>query len=215
MTSECRTDDSRRAPRTSLYLAAALYCDGSPTPVRIRNISETGVLVEGAVVPVEGSMVQLIRGQMIAHGLVAWAEAGRCGLKFCGKIDVQRWSAITTNYEQQRVDEVVRLVKAGVVPLPVATLGDSGGAVEAADGHPALAADLQRVCQLLDKLGDELAGDADTVTRHGQNLQGLDISMQLVAALSSILAEGSDCASAGVKLETLRKSADQVLRQTA
>ena len=112
--------DARAGARSSLYLGAALYCDGSSTPARIRNMSAEGALVEAAVLPEIGALVQLVRGTLIVHGLVIWCAEGRCGLKFSGAVVVQQWRTAPANAEQHRVDEVVSLVKAGAVPLPVA-----------------------------------------------------------------------------------------------
>src|SRR5579885_2200883 len=86
-----RGSDARAEQRASLYLAAALYCDGSSSLVKIRNISPTGALVEGPLIPAPGSLVQLVRGQLIVHGLVAWSADARCGLKFSGTVEVQKW----------------------------------------------------------------------------------------------------------------------------
>lgn len=208
---QTRATDSRAAPRTSIYLAAVLYCDGFPLSVRIRNLSETGALLDGAVIPNPGALVQLIRGELIVHGLVAWSSEGRFGLKFSGGIDVKRWQAATSNSEQQRVDEVVRLVKAGAVPLRVGSLSESS--LETAAACPELACDLKRVAQLLDELGEELAGNPDTVERHGLALQSLDISVQLLTAIEALISENPAPADAPVKLEGLRRSADQALRR--
>ena len=58
----------------STYLAATLYCDGACSAVRIRNIAATGALVEGGPEPSGGTLVQLVRGELIVHGLVAWSS---------------------------------------------------------------------------------------------------------------------------------------------
>jgi hypothetical protein len=204
--------DARGAARASLYIAAALYCDGSPSPVKIRNISATGALVEGAVIPSVGALVQLVRGGLIVHGLVAWCVDGRCGLKFSGCVDVQQWRAVPSNSEQQRVDEVVRLVKAGAVPLPVPPLSqlspEAGN-----DSGAELSGDLQRASELLDNLGAVLAGDPDIVTRHGAAMQNLDIAMQVIAAVQAIIAGHCDFEIDGAKLQGLRRSADQALQR--
>jgi len=207
-----RGDDARSAQRESLYLAAALYCDGSPVPVKIRNMSASGALVEGVVLPGVGALVQLIRGALIVHALVAWTAEARCGLKFSGVVDVQQWRAVPTNTEQQRVDEVVRLVKAGVVPLPVPPLAHVGGHKNSEPG-PELSGDLRRASELLDDLGAALATDSDVVMRHGAALQNLDIAMQVIAAVETIIAGGSDPNNDGLKLLALRTSADQALQR--
>lgn len=199
--------DARGEARSSLYLAAALYCDGSASPVKIRNLSPAGALLEGASLPGNGSLVQLVRGALIVHGLVAWCSAGRCGLKFSGIVDVQCWRANPAHSEQQRVDEVVRLLKAGAVPLPVPPLAppdETAGVAEGAD-------DLRRARQLLDQLGEALGVDSDVVRRHGLVLQNLDLAMQMIDAVAAGLAsETGEFVPTGS-----RKSADQALKRGA
>lgn len=205
--------DARGATRASLYLAASLYCDGLASPVKIRNISSTGALVEGAAMPSTGSLVQLVRGNSIVHSLVAWTADGKCGLKFSGSVDVREWIAAPSNTEQQRVDEVVRLVKAGAVPLPVPQLDDPGSpSVE--PGRPQdISADLRRACELLSNLGSALANDLDIVRRHGSALQNLDIAMQVITVVEAIASGDHDTSFDETKLLALRKSADQALKQ--
>ena len=203
---ECRDVDARAAARSSIYLAAALYCDGASSSVRIRNISATGALVEGAAIPGSGALVQLVRGGLIVHALVAWSADGRCGLKFSGSVDPQAWRAAPTNTEQQRVDQVVRLVKAGAVPLPVPPLAQPS---ESSDFGQDLSEDLRSVSELLNRLGEVLAGDIDVVTRHGTSLQHLDIALQVIGAVNAIIG-GKD--SDSTKLVALRRSTEQALR---
>ena len=151
--------------------------------------------------------MQLIRGSLIVHGLVVWSEETRCGLKFSGRIDVDQWRAAQSNAEQERVDEVVRLVKAGVVPLPVPPLD---GQDEDPSGDQSLSGDLSRASELLKNLGEALAGDADVVGRHGGVLQNLDIAMQVIAAVNAALSD--ECDADGAHLSGLRRSADQAIR---
>ena len=209
---EFRTADARSAPRSSIYLAATLYCDGSAFPVKIRNISATGAFVEGGSVPPAGSLVQLVRGGLIVHGLVAWSAEGRCGIKLSGSVDVHLWRAVPTNAEQQRVDEVVRLVKAGAVPLPIPPLAHADEGNEPDDPVTHVSGDLRRVSDLLESLGTVLSGDLEVVTRHGTELQNLDIAMQILAAVDSLISGNANLESDPMKLAALRRSADQALK---
>lgn len=208
-----REAEARTANRSSIYLAAALYCDGSSSPVKIRNISETGALIEGTALPGIGSLVQLVRGGLIVHALVAWTGDGRCGLKFSGCVKVQQWRAVPSNNEQQRVDDIVRLVKAGAVPLPVLHLAQADAPGNADDEGENIRGDLRRAAELLADLGEALAGDVAVVTSHGTALQNLDIAMQMIAAVESIIAGHNDPDSDAAKLSGLRRSADQALKQ--
>lgn len=209
---QCRSADARSSVRSSVYLGATLYGYGAPTPTRIRNMSADGALVEAAVVPEGGALVQLVRGSLIVHGLVAWSVEGRCGVKFSGTVDVQQWRAAPNNDEQQRVDDVVKLVKAGAVPLPVREHGDPRWSENSFAPGEGIADDLRRVTELLDQLGDVLAGDPDVVIHHAIALQNLDISMQMIAAVDAILAGASESGDDS-KLAGLRRSADQALKR--
>lgn len=203
--------DARGATRSSLYMSAVLCCDGFSSPVKIRNLSSSGALIEGPIVAALGSFVQLVRGGLNVGALVVWSGEGKCGLKFSELIDVPQWRAAPTNVEQQRVDEIVRLVKAGAVPLPVrrSSLTNPGDGVET---NAAILGDLRRASELLGNLGEMLTSDPDIVARHGTALQNLDIAMQVIAAAKAVIAGQSDPEVGATKLEGLRRSADQALQ---
>ena len=201
-------NDLRDAPRLSLYLSASLFCDGTSSTVKIRNISPTGALVDSAPSAAEGSLVQLVRGSLIVHALVIWSEKGRCGLSFSGCIDVEQWRAAPFNAEQQRVDDIVRIVKEGSLPLTATASEDVFPRSASKDGLPA---DLRRVAELLAKLGDRLARDEIVVSLYAAELQNLDIAAQVVSAVETILTGHGNLASDAAKMVSLRKSADQAL----
>lgn len=194
----------------SAYLAATLYCDGVCSAVRIRNIAATGALVEGGPVPSPGTLVQLVRGELIVHGLVAWSAESQFGLKFSGSVDIRQWLAGPGNCHQQWVDEVVGLVKAGAVPLPVPGLG-----VQEEDAKPVstadLAGDLANASELIGNLGEILAGDVEMVIRHGDALQNLDIAKQVIIAVQMCLATHATGPAEAARLAGLRRSAEQAL----
>ena len=202
--------DDRSELSGSLYLAASLYCDGSCSTVKVRNMSASGALIECGTVPHSGSLVQLVRGELIAHGLVTWSAEGQCGIRFSGTVNVQQWRATPTNSEQQRVDDVVRLVKAGAIPLPLPPLSEAVSAGSTPEAGEHLAGDLRRVAQLIEQMGSELAGDSSVVDRHARPLQSLDIAAQVLAAVEAILAGERDVDA--TKLAGLRRSADEALR---
>lgn len=203
-------NDAREEPRASLYLAASLYCDGQSVPVKIRNLSIMGALVELST-PLPGTgVVQLVRGPLIVFALIIWTEGNRCGLKFSGAIDVQQWRSAPVNNEQQRVDDIVRLVKTGAV-LPSAKQAEAGDAKE---DRP-LSADLKLAAELLTNLGDRLAGDDTVVAGHGAQLQNLEIALQMIGAVEAMLSGQSDLVSDTSKIIGLRRSADQALSPAA
>jgi len=201
-----RPSDGRAAARASIYRTAILSSKSASSPVKIRNISSTGALIEGPAVPTVGTAVQLFRGDLTVRAHVAWTAGDRCGLKFSASVDVDQWRAASDNLHQQRVDEVVRLVKAGAVPLP--TLARWGERDEECDSGP----DLRRISGLLEILVELLASDPDLLRRHGPALQNLDIAIQMLATLDSA-EDAPSPADRATKLEGLRRSADQALQR--
>jgi hypothetical protein len=211
--SNCRTTDARSCTRSSIYLAAALYFDSSASSVKVRNLSSTGALVEGMVVPSVGSSVRLVRHRLTVDALVVWSTDGRCGLRFSDSVDVQQWRAVPHNSEQQRVDEIVRLVKAGTVPLPVPPLCNLDQSADESDPGGDFAGDLRRALDLLENLGGVLACDSKLVSKHGKTLQNLDIAMQVITAVAAAIENQGNSETDASKLLGLRRSAIQGLDQ--
>src|ERR1051325_1703403 len=74
--------DPRSNVRANVFLAATLIAAGNSRPVRIRNISSQGALLDGPALPPEGSIVHLRRGSLSVDGEVAWQVEDQCGLRF-------------------------------------------------------------------------------------------------------------------------------------
>lgn len=204
--------EQRGALRSSLYIAASLYCDNVSCPVKIRNISSAGALIECPTTLVADSLVRLVRGSLIVQCLVAWSDGGRAGLSFSERVNVDQWLVSPRNADQQRVDEVVWLVKAGTAPLPTASADSSPSRLRTEDG---LSADLRRTFQLLKSLGDRLARDGVVVAQYSAELQKLDIAMQVIAGLEVAVGGNDDLTIDAAKMVSLRRSADQALSRAA
>lgn len=82
-----------RTSRTNLLLSATIESNGVTAPVRIRNLSEHGALIEGAALPPVGSSLILRRLQLEMRATVIWSDNGRCGVRFEGMIAVAGWRA--------------------------------------------------------------------------------------------------------------------------
>ncbi|MFT3965807.1 MAG: PilZ domain-containing protein [Sphingobium sp.] len=89
------TDDApssnRAAKRDSLFLKAELHAEGSGKsigPVRIRNLSATGLMADCDVRLTDGDRVTLaLRGAGDIAASVSWCRDGRVGLVFDDRID--------------------------------------------------------------------------------------------------------------------------------
>lgn len=73
---------NRRTNRSPVLLSAKIERDGAATPVRLRNLSEEGALIEGEGLPAEGSQVIFVRNELRAQAKIMWAEGSFAGVKF-------------------------------------------------------------------------------------------------------------------------------------
>lgn len=177
--------ESRQQRRSSLFLAAVLRSETEQVPARVRNMSLKGAMVEAPICPPKGTKVQLIRGSLIAHGEVMWTEGGQCGLRFASDVSVKDWLAAPSKVEQQRVDEIVSLVKAGAIPAEFGGARPEGSELQAEDRA---VSELEQVVALLLSLEDDLAASNETLQRHAPMLQNLDIAVQMLRAIANKLA---------------------------
>lgn len=178
------TAEGRTADRSNVFVIATLYCAAGSSPVRVRNLSRSGALVEGSVLPLPGSRVRLSRGSLHAAGEVVWSADGRAGLRFACSIAVPDWlpGGGSAN-PQQRVDEIVFQAKHSnrVERDERRPSGDAPSADVALElAH--LASGLARVCE-------QLADDPHVAARFGQNLQMIEATAQRLDRLASAAAE--------------------------
>lgn len=170
---------ARRELRTNLFAMGTIYVDGASTPVRVRNLSPTGAMIEGAVLPRAGRRVRLRRGDLEVSAEIAWCKDGAAGLRFESAVTVAEWlprgRAIGP---QQRIDEVFHQARAGAsVPSPPQAPHCSGNKRNALD--------LTRLKQAIESLAVELASDPEIVGRYASKLQVLDMAAETLGKIAS------------------------------
>lgn len=208
---EAASSEARAQLRSSMFLAAVMRAGSEQAPVKVRNMSPNGAMVETPLIPVRGANVELLRGHLVARGTVIWSSTTRCGLRFSSEVSVKDWLAAPTAVHQQRVDEMVALVKAGANSQPACVAAYQDAAVEARS-HEQLVDDLGTVVRLMQDLEADLASSIETLERHGMKLQNLDIAMQMLRAVSSeISPESSKEPVSLAKLADLRVASAKAL----
>jgi diguanylate cyclase (GGDEF)-like protein/PAS domain S-box-containing protein len=84
---------SSRAPRSTMLRSATLDLGNARGEVRIRNISSTGVLIDGIEFPGDPNgvdvLIELLEGQMFA-GILRWARDGRAGIELNKPFNLDR-----------------------------------------------------------------------------------------------------------------------------
>ena len=79
---ESFTSQNRRSRRSNVLLAASIELSGAVVPVKLRNLSTEGALVEGDNLPVEGSEVLFRRNDLSVTSRLAWVHENQAGVAF-------------------------------------------------------------------------------------------------------------------------------------
>ncbi len=184
----------RRSPRTNLLLAATAEVGGRTLDVRIRNVSETGALIEGAGLPDAGGRLTLRRGELQIGAEIAWSAGGRRGIRFDGPVDTTEWTGgrpprpldCTGLRDQRRVDSIQAAVRTGTFSAERSSEGRPGP-MSRKEVDARLAEELAFVRRLLAGVGDQMIADPALVERHSRGLQDLDLAGQILAHLAAII----------------------------
>src|SRR5688572_1407005 len=182
----------RASRRTNLMLAATIEAGGRSTPVRIRNLSDTGALIEGAGLLEKSEPVVVRRGELEIGATVAWCGGDKCGVRFDRPIPVGEWTGgkprpleCTGLRDQRRVDAI----QAGARGQPVAGPAPAPSAPTVLPDHleKRLADELAYVQRLIESMGDELISEPIVVRHHTRALQSIDIASQILGYLAVII----------------------------
>jgi len=182
-----------REPRKNMMLAATIEADTVAAPVRIRNLSEKGAMIDGAALPEVGSRVMLKRLELSIAALVIWNEEGRCGLQLAGTIDVDEWVAGVSrpvkhgSLGQLRVDSIQAAIRSGA-SLPEAPSPPSSAPAASGPVEPLIAEELAQLKKILDEIGEVLIEDSAILARHERTLQKLDIAAAVIESLADVMA---------------------------
>lgn len=164
--------DSRSGQRTNLFVAAVLYSEEGNCPVKVRNLSESGALIEAATLPPVGTAVRLCRGSLAVPGKVVWQRAGKAGLRFGSAIRVADWLPSNRGRHQSHVDELVHQVRterAGVADVAIA---------EPRSNPPLAPEQIDTIASTIERLADEFAADPYVIANHSWKLQQLEGAVQ-------------------------------------
>jgi hypothetical protein len=173
--------ETRLTARTNLFVMAVICAGLSSEPVRVRNLSTSGALVEGAVLPQPGTQVRLCRADLDVEGEVMWCKDGRAGLQFGSSVIVADWLPQgSAKAGQQRVDRLVQKLKSdGLSASP------SSVAIGENDRKDFSAQELNHLRKAVESLAEDLAADAAIVEHHSSKLQTLDIVAQALGKLAA------------------------------
>ena len=184
--------DLRQAPRRNLFLAAVIESDAVSGPVRIRNLSGCGAMLDGAALPACGEQVVLRRPDLQIRGNVIWSAGSRCGVRFEGNITVSEWvhgkgSGNGSASGPAGAGAIQAALRAGTLPPPGEAAGSFDPAAVPEDLDHRLAEEIAFVQRLLDSIAGDLADERLLVQRHPRALQNFDLAGQILGHLAAIL----------------------------
>ena len=73
---------NRRSRRSPVFLAATIEVAGASEPVKLRNLSEAGALIEGDRLPLEGSTTWFERKDLRVKSRIVWVQGRYAGVAF-------------------------------------------------------------------------------------------------------------------------------------
>jgi hypothetical protein len=201
-----------RPQRKNLMLSATIESAGMRAPVRIRNLSETGAMLDGAALPDPGATLMLMRAEITVSATVVWREAGRCGVHFESvAATVDEWvtgkrpATFAGKQGQARVDAIQTAVRTGAI-LPAESAPATTGGLDTAELERRVAEEVIHVQRLIDALGEELVEDPVMLQRHMRMLQNLDRASQILEHLGAVLAAPDRLAAAqSIAMQDLRE----------
>lgn len=155
--------DLRAELRSNVFLAAKLCAASRSFPVRVRNVSAWGALVDGTDLPPVGIVVHLRRGDLSVEGDIAWSRANERGLRFSAAVKPDEWTKRVGHAGQQRVDRIMQAIRSsGGSRQPAPVVGASRAQFPPLD---TLAASLAEACERLASLPDMRADLAEELLR--------------------------------------------------
>lgn len=80
---------NRRSRRSPVLLAATVEVAGQPIPVKLRNLSEEGALIEGDRLPLEGTSTWFQRNDLRRKSRIVWVHGRFAGVAFDEALTVE------------------------------------------------------------------------------------------------------------------------------
>ena len=171
----------RAEMRSNMFVMATFYCERGSFPVRVRNMSRGGALIESAAIPLEESRVRLSRGSLSVRGQIIWRDEKRAGIRFDADVEVGDWlPGINRPSHQQRIDQIVEECR----DQPVA---DAEPVASSPVGQATAIGQLLDLRDLISGIAELLAGDTQIAITHATALQKLDIAAHSLDRLASEL----------------------------
>ena len=188
-----------------MILSGVVQSARGTTAATIRNLSRSGAMVELSSHFSPGDEIVLRRGSLEARGVIAWCFDGRAGITLRDNIAVSRWVARQKGAcSQVQVDQVVATARATLGVVRSEERSSSNKNLEQDVLNSRLAEEILLIARTIEQLGDKFAEERLFVVRHGQSLQQVDVAVQVLGHIASIIrAEDPNAAISEIGMQAL------------
>ena len=189
-----------------MFISAAAEVSGRSVAARVRNMSQTGAMLELAEPVHQGARLVLRRGEHVAGGTVVWSQGCKCGVSFADLVSVSAWMgrSLPAGEGQRRVDAIQAQIRSGAAPAPIAEAPKPAPSAQALQQR--LSEELVELKRIVDALGEELAGEPAMLERHAAGMQQFDLMSQTLGHLARVLIAPDPVEAVGeIGMDSLRK----------
>lgn len=173
MTTVTDQSEFRQAKRSNTLISASALVGDTTWPVRVRNLSMFGVLIESDVKVDVSSPIVLTRGRLRVSGEVAWRREGVFGVKFFEPFAVEDW--LETPTKGAIAPQVFSKEAEPIIALPDAILVQR------------LSDEISQLARMVGIAAEVLSEDPILRLRHATWLQELSIGEQMLSEISGVL----------------------------
>lgn len=173
-----------REPRRKVFLAAVIGLDKTTTECRIKNLTQTGALIEANSNFARGTTVIINRGELCIAGEVMWSRDNLFGVRFSDEINVQKWleepfsaETINTPHKSRSLLASTQLNRSGLDHV----------AIDENIVNLRLREELLYVTRIIEEVGQILVKDPFLRVRHYSSLQQLDIGKQMLSEIAQLV----------------------------
>lgn len=180
--------NNRRDDRTNVITKATCSSVAGVAEVRVRNLSASGMQLEVSNPPAPGTEVTISKGNLKAHGTIAWVGPRRCGIRLQGTIDLDEWlhRRASRIEEESKLNSEIQRKKAQIATSFKAEVSDN----LTLDSHLRLrcSEEMLYISRLVENLGETFMKEPVILARHIQSVQEFDVIKQLVVNLARVIA---------------------------
>ena len=173
--------------RSRVMLAGTIVTSDFSVDVRIRNLSRSGALIEGDVMPEAGTIVEVLRNFHSVRAQVVWSKPKRCGVKFAEPVVIEDWVGSTlgaASASQSSKESAERTAE----PLPSWLIAEGSSSSPLEDRlSKRIGEEIAYIGRLIETVGMDISANPAIAHRHAASLQNCRRAGALLGEIAQIL----------------------------